>query len=132
MSNNSELYSSGGHLSTAYLHKILTFLLFGTLYGKRINPSPLPGKMHKENAHSALSHPSKTLHNAQPVAVLISILSRFHCRVVPLFAQRALNLYVFAAIYRSVFKKSFPYASTTDILIQMFSCTNVILCIFAY
>jgi hypothetical protein len=47
MSNNAELYSSGGHLSTTYRHKFFTKPLFGTLNGKRRFPLPLPGKMHK-------------------------------------------------------------------------------------
>ena len=47
MSNNSELYSCGGHLSTRFPHKIFQIRLFGTLNGKEGFPSPLPGKMHK-------------------------------------------------------------------------------------
>ena len=47
MSNNAELYSHGGHLSTVYLHKFFKIPLFGTLTGMSDFPSPLPGKMHK-------------------------------------------------------------------------------------
>ena len=47
MSNNTELYSHGGHLSTRFLQKIPWLPLFGTLTGKEAFPSPLPGKMHK-------------------------------------------------------------------------------------
>jgi hypothetical protein len=49
MSNNSELYSYGGHLSTRILQKFPRKPLFGTLTGKAGFPSLLPGKMHKRN-----------------------------------------------------------------------------------
>ena len=47
MSNNSELYSCRGHLSTDISTIKDQVRLFGTLYGKRRIPLPLPGKIHK-------------------------------------------------------------------------------------
>lgn len=60
MSNNSELYSSHGHLSTEYLHNCLTFLLFGTLNGNRRILPTLPGKMHKSFSPAHTPFPGRS------------------------------------------------------------------------
>ena len=108
-------------MSTVSLHNCLTFLLFGTLYGKSSFPLPLPGKMHKSflPAHTVFSgkyyRPADPLfprHDSQktketPAALHIQFTLHTDCRGSQLFLPDG-TVHESLCIYSVVFPVTRP------------------------
>ena len=115
MSNNSELYSCRGHLSTDISTIKHQVRLFGTLYGKRCILLPLPGKIHK-NFRAERSYPEENncfFRNITVYARPYPVFSRYHrayqnrwrpvffglCTVFSLLVRRISYIYAFLYLY---------------------------------